>query len=196
MLSANVVMPPRDVAKYSCASGARSWMISSIAVPSSALPTWPGRTVTGPRSPDAWLAARFVTPFESTPILTPAPRASNAARAANARCVMSASHPHFIEQLRIDLLLGCRARFLFGDERLDLRERLGRDRTGGSRRRRLAAERTNARRGRQRGDRQKEQDGTRESHASFILTVVGLDGCLLQRQGRWPSPRPAARCVR
>ena len=34
-------------------------MISSIAVPSSPLPVCPGSTVTGPRSPEAWLSARL-----------------------------------------------------------------------------------------------------------------------------------------
>ena len=57
-------------------------MISSIAVPSSPLPACPASTVTGPRSPEAWLVARLVTPSERTPILMPLPVAPNAARAA------------------------------------------------------------------------------------------------------------------
>ena len=78
ILLAKLVIPLNAVAKYNCAPGARSWMISSIAVPSSPEPVWPGSTVTGPRSPDAWLAARLVTPSESTPILMPVPLAPDA----------------------------------------------------------------------------------------------------------------------
>ena len=83
MLLAKLALPPNAVAKYSCAPGAMSWMISSIAVPSSheavalhwpaAVPLCPGSTVTGPRSPDACAAARLRTPSDSTPILMPVP---------------------------------------------------------------------------------------------------------------------------
>ena len=46
-------------------------------------------------------------------------------------------HPALVDQLRIDLLLSRRTRFLFGNERVDLRERFGGD-AAGLRIRRLA----------------------------------------------------------
>ena len=62
MFLAKLAMLVNAVAKYSCAPGAMSWTISSIAVPSShdavalhwpaAVPLCPGSTVTGPRSPE------------------------------------------------------------------------------------------------------------------------------------------------
>ena len=87
MFCAKPVMLVNAVAKYNCAPGARSWMISSIAVPSSPLPVWPANTVTGPRSPSAWLAARLVTPSDRTPTLMPVPSTWNVPRASYARCV-------------------------------------------------------------------------------------------------------------
>ena len=80
------------VAKKSFPPGARSWMISNIAVPSSPSPTCPGRMVTlAGRSPVAWLRVRLVAPSESTPIFTPAPLTPKVVRAVLARCVVSPS---------------------------------------------------------------------------------------------------------
>ena len=74
MLSAKLSALVNAVANASCALGARSWTISSIAVPSSPEPAWPGSTsVSGGRSPDAIEAASESTPSDSTPILTPVP---------------------------------------------------------------------------------------------------------------------------
>src|SRR5215210_1787146 len=60
------------VAKTSFAFGARSWTISSIAVPSSPLPFATIRTSAG-RLPEATEAARLATPSERTPTVTPRP---------------------------------------------------------------------------------------------------------------------------
>ena len=89
MLAAKPAWLPNTVAKNSCAPGARSWTISSIAVPSSPLPACPASTVTAGRSPLAWRAARVLTPSESTPICTPAPLTPKVDRAVAAAWVTS-----------------------------------------------------------------------------------------------------------
>ena len=74
------------------ASGARSWTISSNAVPSSPAPgrsgsisSWAGR------SPVAWADERESTPSEITPTVTPAPVNPDKSRTTWARWIRSPS---------------------------------------------------------------------------------------------------------
>ena len=85
MFAANVASPPSPVANNRSAPGARSWTISSIAVPSSPLPDWSGRMCTfSGRSSVAWLSARLSTPSEITPTTMPEPSTPCVLRAAAA----------------------------------------------------------------------------------------------------------------
>ena len=85
MFCAKLASPLKAVANASVAPGARSYMISSIAVPSSPDPAWPGRTCTfGGRSPDACTAARESTPSDSTQTFTPFPLTPKLERASAA----------------------------------------------------------------------------------------------------------------
>ena len=74
-------VPPPVALNASAAPGATSWTISSIAVPSSPVPA--ARTFTAGSSAAA--AARFVTPSEITPTVTPVPSMPRACTS-SARC--------------------------------------------------------------------------------------------------------------
>ena len=90
MFAAICACPPEPVAKYKSAPGARSWTISSSAVPSSPLPACPGSTVTrAGTSPEACRSASVLTPFEITPIPMPVPSTLWVVRAEFARWATS-----------------------------------------------------------------------------------------------------------
>ena len=91
MFSANEASLVNAVANPSSAPGARSWRISSIAVPSSPSPSWPVSTSTSGSSPAASEAASESTPSESAHNLTPVPVTRRVARAASAACALSPS---------------------------------------------------------------------------------------------------------
>ncbi len=91
MFWANCAALVSAVAKPRAAPGARSWTISSIAVPSSPLPACPGSTSTAGRSPEPWMEASESTPSDSTQTFWPAPSTPKKARAAAARCAASPS---------------------------------------------------------------------------------------------------------
>ncbi len=89
MLSAKLASPLNAVAKPRLAPGARSCRISSIAVPSSPLPSWPGSTSTGDSSPEATEAASESTPSDRAHSLTPTPVTPLDWRAVSAACTRS-----------------------------------------------------------------------------------------------------------
>ena len=91
MLSAKLASLVNAVANPSSAFGARSWMISSIAVPSSPPPASPGSTSTSGSSPATWDVASESTPSDSTQTFTPVPVTLVRARAASAACASSPS---------------------------------------------------------------------------------------------------------
>ncbi len=92
MFCANCACEGPAVAKASVASGARSWMISSMAVPSSPFPAWPASTSTSAgSSPLACTTGSEFTPSDSTQTLTPMPVTPKMARASSTPCVMSPS---------------------------------------------------------------------------------------------------------
>ena len=92
MLSANASWLGSTVAKPRSAPGAMSCTISSIAVPSSPRPAWPGRTSTSAgRSPVACDTSSESTPSDITHTFTPAPVTEVSVRAVSAACAASPS---------------------------------------------------------------------------------------------------------
>ncbi len=91
MLSAKLASPLNAVAKPSSALGARSCRISSIAVPSSPEPAWPGSTSTAGSSPAACDTATELMPSDRAQSFTPTPVTWNEPRAASAACALSLS---------------------------------------------------------------------------------------------------------
>ena len=92
MLAAKLSSPSNAVAKARCAPGAMSCTSSSIAVPSSPTPAWPGSTSTsGGRSLVFWESPRESTPSDSTPTVTPTPLTPNFWRALSTPSTWTAS---------------------------------------------------------------------------------------------------------